>query len=178
MGKTDTIRQRRVDVYLPSLEAKKRWNLQAKEAGTSLSKYISRIVEDTLESEPVGPNPHELQEELVLVRGQLEKAMERVRLLEALRDKLDTELKIYRTEPFLRPDFKGTRNLDKRLVELLRGHSDNRGCCKPLKADRIWALLDIAPHDSEAIRAVNSQLELLFDYGLVDISASGYRWQG
>ena len=178
MGKTETIRQRRVDVYLPSLEAKERWNSIAKKAGTSLSKYISFIVENALENELAGPDPHELQEELVLVRGQLQKAMERVRLLEALRDKLDTELKIYRAEPFLKPDFKGTRNLDKRLVELLRGHTDHKGRCKPLKADRIWSLLDIATHDSEAIKAVNSQLELLFDYDLVDISPSGYRWRG
>ena len=41
MGKTETIKQRRVDVYLPSLEAKEKWTALAQETGMSLSKLTA-----------------------------------------------------------------------------------------------------------------------------------------
>ena len=42
MSKSETIKQRRVDVYLPSLDLKEHWAKLAKDAGfKSLSKYES-----------------------------------------------------------------------------------------------------------------------------------------
>ena len=45
MSKTDTIKQRRVDVYLDSLERKKELKKIAEEEDVSLSKFIQRCVE-------------------------------------------------------------------------------------------------------------------------------------
>ena len=45
MGKTETIKKRRVDVYLPSELQKERWNQYARKMKTPLSKLIISVVE-------------------------------------------------------------------------------------------------------------------------------------
>ena len=49
MGKTDTIRERRVDVYLDSIDRKERWSRTAEEEGDSLSKFVQKCVEYAIE---------------------------------------------------------------------------------------------------------------------------------
>lgn len=48
MSKTDTIRKRRVDVYLDSIEKKKEWKEAAEEEGVSLSKFVQHCVESAM----------------------------------------------------------------------------------------------------------------------------------
>ena len=175
-GKTATIRKRRVDIYLPSLEAKARWTELAREAGTSLRKFIPRVVEEAFAEGTPGLDPAELQEELEALQNQLQVAQERIRMLEALREKLDVELRRYRAEAFLEPGAGGVRSLDQGLISLLKETIGHQGKPKAVKADRILALLGIKPTETEAIRAVNAQLETLVNYGLVKSSSSGYRW--
>lgn len=44
-GKTETIRQRKIDVYLPTLELMQQWKHAAEVSGMPLSKYILEVVE-------------------------------------------------------------------------------------------------------------------------------------
>lgn len=44
MGKTESIKERRVDVYLDTLDRKGRWTKLAEEADESLSKFVQRCV--------------------------------------------------------------------------------------------------------------------------------------
>lgn len=45
MGKTDTIKDRRVDVYVDTIDRKKRWTQNAGEVGESLSLFGQQCVE-------------------------------------------------------------------------------------------------------------------------------------
>ena len=40
LGKTETIKERSIYVYLPSVEKKKRWDDYAEKQGTSISKFV------------------------------------------------------------------------------------------------------------------------------------------
>ncbi len=44
-GKTETIRQRKIDVYLPTVELMQQWKHSAEVSGMPLSKYILEVVE-------------------------------------------------------------------------------------------------------------------------------------
>jgi hypothetical protein len=44
-GKTETIRQRKIDVYLPTVELMQQWKHAAEKSGMPLSKYILEVVE-------------------------------------------------------------------------------------------------------------------------------------
>jgi hypothetical protein len=54
MGKTETIKQRAIYVYLPSQEMVDRWKKLAKEHGTSISKFVAENVENSLRQEAKG----------------------------------------------------------------------------------------------------------------------------
>ena len=51
MGKTDTIKQRSIYVYLPSHDMVQRWKTLAKNSGTSISKFVAEHVENSLREE-------------------------------------------------------------------------------------------------------------------------------
>lgn len=62
-GKTQTIRERTVDVYLPTSELVEQWKKAANEAGMSLSKYVVEVVERHRAENPKGLAPNwELEE--------------------------------------------------------------------------------------------------------------------
>lgn len=75
MGKTDTIKDRRVDVYLDSLERKERWTELADEEGESLSKFVQKCVEYAIEQG--GPDFAELGEESKQIQQLGEEVRER-----------------------------------------------------------------------------------------------------
>ena len=47
-GKTETIKQRAIYVYLPSLEMVEDWKRKAERAGVSLSRFLYEWVEDAI----------------------------------------------------------------------------------------------------------------------------------
>lgn len=51
LGKTETIKERAIWVYLPSIEQKQRWQNAADQSGVSLSKWVTEIVEEALRPE-------------------------------------------------------------------------------------------------------------------------------
>lgn len=64
MQKTNTIKQRRVDVYLNTLEQKERWAKAAQSEGTSLSKWVIQIVENSLSGVAREENQKQLRREI------------------------------------------------------------------------------------------------------------------
>ena len=84
-------------------------------------------------------------------------------------EKLERELRRYRAEPFLEPDFKGVRRLDRELVETLRDSG-------VLSNEEVLSKLGIDPREHEAVKAVSKQLEILESYGLVQPTPRGWRW--
>ena len=51
MGKTETIKQRAIYVYLPSHDMVEKWKNLAKKSGTSISKFVAEHVENSLRQE-------------------------------------------------------------------------------------------------------------------------------
>lgn len=176
MSKTDTIKKRRVDIYLPSLEAKERWTKLADEAGMSLSKFIPQLVEDVLNEREAGPDLSDLQDTIEMLQAELKESKEKARMLEALRDKQDEALRRYRAEAYLESRAKGIETTESGLVELLKG-TTTRGKPRTYKADQILRLLEIKPSEEEAVKAIHFQLETLVDFGVVDYSPAGYTWR-
>lgn len=65
MGKTETIKERAIYVYLPSKEQKERWQRYAEKLGVSISKFVIEHVENSLmrEEEPSFKSRGELLKE-------------------------------------------------------------------------------------------------------------------
>ena len=134
MSKTDTIKERAIWVYLPSTEQKQRWQKVAGQSGMSLSKWIAEKVEETLRSEEERNwKPRKgLEEEIENLKKEVADLRSSLRQEKTIREKLEKEIRKYRAEPFLKPDFEGVRHYDKELIELLRSTKDLSGKPKPL----------------------------------------------
>jgi predicted RNase H-like nuclease (RuvC/YqgF family) len=173
-GKTETIKDRAIYVYLPSLEMVEDWKRRAERAGVSISKFVVERVEDSIrreEGEEGYLSRAELVKRLRSAEEELKRLREENRLLKRLVENLDNELKRYRAQPFLQEAFEGVRRFDRDLIELLR-----RG--GSYTQEEILAHLNIDPSDVELVKAVDRQLEALEAYGLVEYRGRGWRWKG
>lgn len=172
-GKTETIKKRAIYVYLPSQKMADDWKSKADQAGTSISKFVIDRVEDSIvkeEGEESYLNRLELIKKLSTTEEELKQLRKDNRLLKKLVDNLDTEMKRYRAKPFLEDDFKGVRRFDKELIDLLKQGGSYSG-------DEILTRLSINSSDTDLVKAVNKQLEVLESYGLVEYVGRGWKWK-
>ncbi|MDG6900315.1 MAG: hypothetical protein JRM88_07125 [Nitrososphaerota archaeon] len=177
-GKTETIKQRALYVYLPSLEMVEDWKQRAEKERKSLSNWIMLRVLDSIGFEEGSAQREMMQRELDETKEQKEDALEEDeklrqenRLLRMLGDNLDKELKRIRTQPFVEVGFEGKRRFDKALLGLLRkGHGVDK--------DMILSRLRIDASDSEGIDGVRKQLEALQAYDLVEYDGRWWKWKG
>jgi len=172
--KTETIKDRAIYVYLPSLEMAKEWKQRAKKGSVSISKFVIERVEGSIrreEGEEGYLGRAELIKKLRDAEEDLKKVRNENRLLKKLAENLDNELRRYRAQPFLEEAFEGVRKFDKDLVEMLRkGGSYTQ--------EDILVHLNIDPSDSDLVKAVTKQLEALEGYGLLEYKGRGWRWKG
>ncbi|MFW6117220.1 MAG: hypothetical protein ACOC6G_01380 [Thermoproteota archaeon] len=173
MGKTETIKDRSIYVYLPSVDMVKKWKRLADKQGTSISKFVQEHVENSLrqEKEPSYKSRGELLKELSELKEQLGEERKKARRLDLVVEKLEKELRRYQAQPFLEEDFSGVRRLQSELVEVLRegGVFSN---------EDLLSRLGIERSEHEAVKAVSKQLEILESYGLVQSTSRGWRWTG
>lgn len=173
MGRTETIKQRAIYVYLPSIEQKERWQRYAEKQGISISKFVIEYVENSLrqEEEPGYKSRGELWKETNELRQQVKELEKKNRLLELVVDRLEQELRKYRAKPFLEEEFEGVRTYEKELIKVLRSRT-------VVTDDQILSQLGIDPSEYDAIKAISKQLENLGAYGLVRHSSRGWKWIG
>jgi len=127
MGKTDTIKDRRVDVYVDTIDRKERWSRIAEEKDESLSQFVQQCVEYAIEQG--GPDFTELGEESKQIQELEEEVRELrqdVKQKQIVIEKLESELKELRTQPFTEDEFEGDastirnslRNFNARIASL------------------------------------------------------------
>ena len=171
-SKTETIKQRAIYVYLPSLEMAQDWKDRSKKAGTSISKYVIERVEDSFRRED-GEEGYtsrlELIERLRKNDEELKKIREDNKLLRKLVENFDAELKRYRAQPFLKEDFQGVRSFDRELIQLLKEG-------ELLSDDELLSRLNVSSTDTDMVKAVSNQLQVLESYGLVEFTGRGWKW--
>jgi len=166
------LKERVVYVYPPSMETTKEWKRKAEEHGVSLSKFVIEHVMNSLRQEEGEEN---FKSRIDIIKQNQEKdkdirsLMEENRILRQAYERLDIELKRYRTQPFLEEEFQGVRTYDKELMNLLRTD-------KVVDSDHLLEKLGVDSKESDLVKAVNRQLENLEAYGLIETTPRGWRW--
>lgn len=172
MDKTESINDRRVDVYLDSLNQKKRWTKLADDADLSLSKFVQICVEYALSQG--GPDFIEaggVAEEIQDLKDDLREKESTIKEKDMVIEKLRTELKQHQTQPFTEDEFEGRRRFDTDLIDILQ----NSG---KIHSEEMLRQLDVDPQNTELIQAVQAQLDQLEQYGLVEETVHGWQWTG
>ena len=172
MGKTESIKQRSIYVYLPSVEIVKDWKAKAKKSSASISRFVIEHVTNSLRQEEEEEGYKSRAELLQQIREkdeQIEKLTRENKIVELALERVENELERYRAAPFLEEDFKGIRRYDRRLIELLK-----KG--EAVDSDHLLRILKIDPRDTPLVKAVSNQLENLEAYGLVEKTRRGWKW--
>jgi hypothetical protein len=171
MGKTETIKERSIYVYLPSLQQHARWKEAARKQGVSISRFVVGHVENSLmqEEDSTFRSRGALEREIVELRKQLRELGRKNRVLEVAFDRLEDELRGYRNKPFLDEDFVGLRRYQKDLIDILR---EGRFVSSREILDR----LGVKVTDQDSVKAVSKQLENLEGYGIIRSSPKGWKW--
>lgn len=174
MGKTESIKERSVYVYLPSVEMVADWKGRAKKSNVPLSQFVLEHVTNSLRQEE-GEESYkpraELIEELRKKDELIEKLTRENEITKLALERVETELRRYRAEPFLEDNFQGIRKYDKKLIELLK-----KG--EAIDSDHLLHLLRINPKETELVKAISRQLENLEAYGLIQKTRRGWKWIG
>jgi predicted RNase H-like nuclease (RuvC/YqgF family) len=172
MGKTESIKERRVDVYLDTIGRKERWTRKADEADESLSKFVQQCVEYALEKG--GPNFEELGErgkKIQDLEEEMKSLRNEVKQKNIVIEKLEADLGRYRMEPFLKDDYEGVRDFDQELIQLVKE-------AERIKSEELVRRLGVDQTDRETMQAIDSQLRQLESYGLIAHTTHGWRWDG
>ena len=163
------LKSRYVDVYLPSKEAKREWEEEAKKAGLPMSKFIFEAVESFRAAKAETPK-FEIVKELADAKEEAQKLRGELKMKTLLLEKLEADVYKARFANFQEVQMEeGTRRHDEELIKILR-----RG--KALEGFSILKELGIDPSDTEAVKLVNSQLDSLRRFGLVEETANGWKW--
>lgn len=169
MVKKKELKQRAIYVYPPA-EIAERWKILADQAGTSISKFV---VEHTENSLKLNSDDYRTRTNIIEENSRLHEALQekekRNHHLELLVEKLEEDLRLYRSKLFTDESFTGIRTYDRKLVEMLREPG-------PHTSQSILARLGVKPAEVEAIKAVSKQLENLEAYGLLRSTGRGWMW--
>jgi hypothetical protein len=163
------LKSRYVDVYLPSQEAKREWEEEAKKAGLPMSKFIFEAVEAFRAGKDETPK-FEIVKELADAKEEVQKLRAELKMKTLLLEKLEGDLYKARYADFQESQMgEGTRRHDEELIKILRRD-------KALEGYSILKELGIDPVDTEAVKLVNNQLDSLRRFGLVEEIANGWKW--
>ncbi len=171
-GKTETIKQRAIYVYLPSLEMTEEWKQRANKAGVSISKFVVEHVENSLREDDSDYTPRgELVERVRELEQHNKELQKDYDILQKAYERLEDELKGYRQQPFQEDGYKGLRRYDKDLIDLFKRRQS-------VKSDHLLDHLDVSPQDTDTVKAIHRQIAQLEDYGLLEPTGEGWRWNG
>lgn len=169
MVKKKELKQRAIYVYPPA-EMAETWKKLAKKSGTSISKFVSEHVENSLGLiEDDYRSKSNVLEENRQLRDTLAEKEKRNHHLELLVDKLEEDLRLYRSKLFTDSSAMGTRTYDKQLMDLLKEPGAHN-------TDNIFTRLGVKQTDTEVIKAISIQLENLEAYGLLRNTGKGWIW--
>jgi hypothetical protein len=169
--KSETIKERTVNVYLPEKYMLKEWQKVAAEHKKSLSGFIIERVEDSLREQ--GEGERYTRVDLILRNQKLERENGALRKELELKTKvyeaIDRENKNLRNQPWLDPSDEGKRKFSRELITLFRTR-------KKVTFDELLPALEIKPTEMESVKAINTQLSALTGYGIIQQDLKGWKW--
>ncbi len=173
-GKTKTIKQKTVYVYLPSEKAVAAWHKEAERHGVSLSQFVFESVEAGIDPAKAKirakSNPDELAERVSDLEVQLKRAHADGAVKDAALEKLQADLSRYRVQQLKPQKGSANRQYDKKLIQIIQ----EKGQISNLD---LLSALRVAPSDRELVDAYGEHLDRLAEWGIIAPTANGWRWR-
>ena len=169
---TTDVKERRIDVYPQSWEQRERWAKEARARKMPLSKLIVLLIDEAIDSSTVVSSKEsiELRKQLTGLQDEMKKQKLEISRLNRMIAIQDEELEESRNRAFLEKSFTGYRELNKDLINALRGAK------RPIPEEELLQGLGVTPTDPKGVKAISAQLEAMQEYGLVKCRRNGWEW--
>ena len=172
MGKTETIKQRAVAVYLPTEEMLESWKSAADKYGLPLSRFIVATVDESIRKGQTGTTlREELEKELTETKEQLKALREKAESMEEALRRADVTVAEYRSklaEPVLS---NAEAEFTSRLIEMFVEE-------RVLNVDEVPEKFGIDLTDTKAVGRLRTSVDVLKKAGLVETGICEWRWKG
>jgi hypothetical protein len=179
LGKTETIRQRAVTVYLPTEEMVEKWKKKAKEYGEPLSRFVVEVVDEAIRKNPSGLTPREILEaELQQTKTENRKLGEKLQSLETVLKQRDLTVAEYRVGQENAVSLKDFRVSLSEVADMLLTVSEFFKNNESLPMNEAYDVLGIRPNDASKQRALKASMALLTWNGQVEKGITDWRWIG
>lgn len=164
-------RSRYIWVYANSRAQKEEWQAIAEKSKTPLSAWCVSIIEERLAEEEGSQPRRKILKDMETLKAENKTLRDDLRQKEIVLERYESELKRYRSQPFMEEDFRGVRPYSEELIRILkaRDHVDSY---------RLLEELGVDPRESELVKAVSKQLEELEGYKLIKSDGRFWRWIG
>ena len=171
LGKTETIRQRAVTIYLPTKEMVEKWKAEADLNDMSLSGFITEIVDDAMRKRSAGMTPREeLEKRLVEAETELKALNEKLESADVALKRADETIADYRK----RLERTVPEELDAGITSLLvTAFTKSR----VILVEKIPESVGISLDDHEGMVKVLKSLNFLRASGLVENQMFEWRWK-
>lgn len=173
VSSSNKLKQRSIYLYLPSTKMAEDWKTRAEKQNLSVSKFVVEHVLDSIRGEDQEDqgalSKSDLAKALRETKEELKRVTKESSLYRQLSEKLDNELKYYRTKPFADEDFKVKRPYDRHLADLI----ETRGA---IDGDRLLDELGVDPKQTELVKGIRTQLDGLERFGLIESTPRGWKW--
>jgi hypothetical protein len=169
----DVAKERLVYLYFPTKDQKDHITDIAEKKGTTVTKLIIEIINNSLEKDTIDDGfitKAEMQKELDKISTENKELHRELKMRDNLVNNLEKELRSYRIKPFLEEEFTGSRKFDQELISLLKKHGE-------IRKEILLQLLDVDPMDIDVIKGINRQMDTLERYGLVKDIGGKWRWK-
>ncbi|MES2154195.1 MAG: hypothetical protein V4510_03585 [bacterium] len=178
LDKTLTIKQRRVDIYLPTLDARGKWIAAAAKRNLSLSAFVFQAMEMELQKDALEglerASAADLEKELTDLRLANADLRRRVEELNVLNHRAEADLAEYRAQHIVGPE--PVKHLDPRLISILSEAKGRDGRFRALDVAELRRELRLNPKNPTELQALSRQLEYLEVHKVVRRSPKGWVW--
>jgi hypothetical protein len=171
MSKTETIKKRAIYVYLPSEESIKKWKLLAKEAKTSISKFVIEHVENSINQDTLltQKSKNAFNEEIHALKKELDEKEKQIQRKDRLIETYEEDLRRYRASVFIDDSPPGAKQYNKKLVEIIQEPGSHQD-------EEIVRRMNVNPRETKVMKSITMQLDLLQEYGLIKSTSKGWVW--
>ena len=171
-SKTETSKDRLIYVYLPSFEITNKWKGMADKADTSISKFVIEHVENSLQ-QLEGNNDYismsDLQKQLRELKKENQILQKNNKIMDTVIDRLEEELKTYRTKPFSQDYFLGTRDYESDLIKAFKSRGE-------IKKEEIFDILKVNMKDRDVVKGLREQIRKFEKYGFIKDRGVSWKW--
>jgi hypothetical protein len=172
LGRTKTIKERAIYLYVPTEEMVKQWKDEAAKHNLSLSKFVVEVVDDALRKNPRGVTPRDQLED------ELDDAWAKITFLSSDVDSLREENKrLQETVSEYREKLSSPGKVPEESAEyvplLLKLIQEE----KVLPVQKALNMFGIGPGDTDARRAIGAAADALVQMGLIEKGMTDWRWK-